>query len=29
MMAQMREVLPPGELGGGGRVMRRRSRARA
>ena len=29
MMAQMREVLPPGELGGAGRVMRRRSRARA
>ncbi|PYM85552.1 MAG: hypothetical protein DME13_10435 [Candidatus Rokuibacteriota bacterium] len=29
MMAQMREVLPPGEVGGAGRVMRRRSRARA
>ncbi len=29
MMAQMREVLPPGKLGGAGRVMRRRSRARA
>jgi len=29
MMAQMREVLPPGEVGGAGRVVRRRSRGRA
>jgi hypothetical protein len=28
-MAQMREVLPPGEVGGAGPVARRRSRARA